>query len=131
MRFVRFNAVGVLGFAVQLGVLALLIRGGLHYLAATALAVEAAILHNFAWHQCWTWKDRAATVERRRRLLRFHLVNGAVSMAGNLVLMPLLVGMVGLAVLPSNLIAVIVCALANFGGADRFVFRREAEATRP
>ena len=49
---------GLIGFALQLGVLALLLRLGLHYLAATALAVELAVLHNFAWHERWTWRDR-------------------------------------------------------------------------
>ena len=123
MRFVRFNAVGVVGFAVQIAALALLVRAGMHYLPATALAVEAAILHNFVWHERWTWRDRAGG-GRGRRLLRFHLVNGSVSLAGNLVLMPLLVDGAGLAVLPSNLVAVVVCALANFAGAERLVFQQ-------
>jgi len=41
MRFWRFNAVGVAGFALQLAILGLLVRGGVHYLAATAIAVAA------------------------------------------------------------------------------------------
>jgi putative flippase GtrA len=24
---------------------------------ATAVAVELAVLHNFVWHHCWTWRD--------------------------------------------------------------------------
>lgn len=124
MRFVRFNAVGVIGFGVQLVVLALLLRGGMHYLPATALAVEAALLHNFGWHERWTWKDRLGERGRGWRLLRFHVVNGAVSLAGNLLLMPLLVDGAGLAVLPSNAIAGAACALVNFAGAERLVFQR-------
>ncbi len=31
---------------------------GPHYLVATALAVEMAVLHNFFWHRRWTWADR-------------------------------------------------------------------------
>ena len=52
LRWAKFNAVGAAGVAVQLGLLALLesvLR--LQYLVATALAVEAAVLHNFAWHE--------------------------------------------------------------------------------
>jgi dolichol-phosphate mannosyltransferase len=125
MRFVRFNAVGLLGFAVQLGVLALLVRSGLHYLAATALAVETAILHNFFWHERWTWADRPVHgTTRLARLARFHGVNGVVSLTGNLLLMPLLVGLVDLPLLFANAIAVLVCALVNFTGADRLVFSR-------
>jgi putative flippase GtrA len=123
MRFVRFNAVGLLGFAVQFAVLALLIRGGVHYLAATAIAVEAAIFHNFVWHERWTWPDRAGG-RRSLRLLRFHMANGAVSLAGNLLLMGVLVGRLHLAPVSANLIAVAACATLNFIAADRVVFER-------
>ena len=60
-RWLAFNGVGALGVIVQLAVLALLVHGAsVHYLVATAIAVEAAVLHNFAWHQRWTWRDRPA-----------------------------------------------------------------------
>jgi putative flippase GtrA len=129
-RFVAFNVVGVLGFAVQLGTLALLVHGGVHYLAATAIAVEAAILHNFLWHERWTWADRPGRGrERLGRLARFHAVNGGVSLAGNLLLMPLLVRVAGLPILLANVAAVLTCALVNFGGADRFVFSHKMRAS--
>jgi putative flippase GtrA len=48
IRWVKFNAVGGIGILVQLGTLTLLRSGlGVNYLLATALAVEAAVLHNF------------------------------------------------------------------------------------
>jgi putative flippase GtrA len=123
MRFWRFNAVGMLGFAVQLGLLALLVRLDVHYLVATAIAVEAAILHNFLWHERWTWRDRPGRGRARlARLGRFHVVNGGVSLAGNLLLMPLLVRGGGLPVLAANGVAVLACAAVNFVGADRLVF---------
>jgi dolichol-phosphate mannosyltransferase len=115
-----------------LGVLALLLRAGLHYLAATALAVELAVLHNFAWHERWTWRDRPAgrvgpsTGLRAGRLQRFwlfHAANGLVSLAGNLVLMRLLVGLFGMPHLPANLLSVLACALVNYTASDRLVFR--------
>jgi putative flippase GtrA len=121
---VKFNGVGAIGFALQLGVLAVLLRLGLHYLAATAIAVELTILHNFWWHERWTWRDRPADGRlRRRRLVRFHAANGLVSLTGNLVLMHLLVGLAGIPPVPSNLLAVLVCALVNFTASDRIVFR--------
>ena len=50
VRWLKFNAVGAIGVAVQLSVLAALIQLGTHYLAATALAVETAVLQNYYWH---------------------------------------------------------------------------------
>ena len=130
-RFIRFNLVGAIGFALQFAVLAILLRAGMHYLAATALAVEAAILHNFAWHERWTWRDRPASGrERLGRLGRFHLVNGLVSLVGNLAIMRLLVGALGMPALPANLIAVLACAFANYAASDRVVFLSAGDPAR-
>src|SRR5436190_12126219 len=124
LRFLRFNGVGLLGFILQIAVLAGLIRLGAHYLAATVVAVELAVLHNFAWHERWTWRDRPAVPgSRARRLWRFHASNGLISLTGNLVLMRLLVGQLGLPPIAGNLLAVVLCSLLNFGASDRFVFR--------
>ena len=60
IRWLKFNLVGGIGIAVQLLALVLL-KTGLHlnYLVATALAVETAVIHNFLWHERFTWADRA------------------------------------------------------------------------
>lgn len=131
MRIVRFNAVGALGFTVQLAALALLLHADVHYLAATAIAVEVAVLHNFCWHERWTFADRRlAGRPRLERLLRFHALNGAVSLAGNLVLMRALTGWLGVPPLAANAAAVAACAAFNFLGADRLVFSRPLGAAR-
>jgi putative flippase GtrA len=123
-RWTVFNAVGVIGFAVQLAVLGALLHAGLHYLAATAVAIEAAVLHNFVWHERWTWRERVFLPRTRgRRLWRFHLLNGLVSLTGNIVLMWALVGQAGLPALPANVLSVGVCALVNFAASERLVFQ--------
>ena len=124
--WLKFNAVGIIGVGVQLAALAILRTGiGVDYLVATFLAVEAAVLHNFIWHERWTW------VERKRqeaggvigRLFRFHLANGLISIAGNLVLMWLLVSRLHLHYFLANLIAIGTCSIVNFFASDRLVFR--------
>lgn len=124
--WLKFNAVGIIGVGVQLAALAILRTGiGVDYLVATFLAVEAAVLHNFIWHERWTW------VERTRqeaggvigRLFRFHLANGLISIAGNLVLMWLLVSRLHLHYFIANLIAIGTCSIVNFFASDRLVFR--------
>ena len=88
-RWLAFNIVGARGLLVQLASLWALRSGlGLHYLVATALAIGLAIAHNFFWHVRWTWGDRPATRrELVRRLARFGMTNGAISILGNLALM--------------------------------------------
>lgn len=125
-RFIRFNTVGAIGIGVQLAVLALLKSGfGMHYIWATAVAVEAAVLHNFCWHVKWTWRDRTLHATSRSllgQLWRFHIGNGVVSLLVNLVLMRLLVGSLGLNYLAANLIAVAAGGVANFLVGERLVF---------
>ena len=59
IRWFKFNLVGGIGIGVQLAALATL-KSGLHlnYLLATTLAVETAVIHNFFWHERFTWIDR-------------------------------------------------------------------------
>jgi len=131
-RFFRFNVVGAIGIVVQLGVLELLRRAGVDYLLATVLAVEAAVVHNFIWHERYTWRDRAGALrsELLARLVRFHLTNGAVSLVGNAVAMRWLVGELHFPVIPANLIAITACCLLNFFLSDRVVFTRCGESAR-
>lgn len=123
-RWLTFNAVGVAGMAVQLAVLATLVHLGCHYLLATVAAVESAIVHNFFWHQRWTWRDRraASAADTAFRLARFHVLNGTVSLVGNLGLTAWFTGIVGLHPIASNAIAVVVCSLLNFTASETIVF---------
>ncbi len=123
-RWLKFNTVGAIGIAVQLGALAVLKSGlGVNYMAATAIAVEIAVLHNYVWHEQWTWRDRREG-SRIGRLLRFNLSNGAVSIVVNLVFMRLLVGVLHIPYLIANLGAIAAGSLANFLLSEFFVFRR-------
>lgn len=128
-RWTKFNAVGALGFCVQLGALWLFIVAlRLSSLVATALAVEMAVVHNFVWHQFLTWKDRSSETRYvwLKRLFAFNLTNGAVSLAGNLFFAWLIVGRQRIWLLAANLLAIAVCSLINFVLSDKFIFRTAA-----
>ena len=66
-RWLKFNLVGAIGIVVQLSTLSVLALWlHVHYLVATGLAVEAAILHNFLWHRSFTWADRARSGSEKK-----------------------------------------------------------------
>ncbi len=125
-RWLAFNSVGALGIVVQMSALFVLVSVvGMNYLLATAIAVEAAVLHNFFWHENWTWADRATTCRDRwfRRLVYFHFANGMLSLFGNLLLMRVFVGVLAINYVLANVFAIALCAIMNFVAGDRFVFR--------
>jgi putative flippase GtrA len=122
LRWLKFNAVGAGGIVVQLAVLALLKSGlRLDYLVATTLAVEAAVIHNYFWHQRFTWADRT----RGRpwmRFAKFNLTTGIFSILGNVLLMRTLVGGAHLNYFVANILTIATCSIVNFLVSDRFVF---------
>lgn len=137
VRWCKFNFVGGIGIGVQFAALFLL-KSVLqfNYLAATAIAVEAAVVHNFVWHEQFTWVDRmqsdSAEPRWRRslpRLMRFNLTNGAVSILGNLALMKVMVGQSHMNYLLANAIAITLCSLANFLVSETWVFEENSSAT--
>lgn len=121
-RFGRFSVVGAGGILVQTATLAALLRfSGIHYMLATALAVELSVIHNFIWHQRWTWADRQQT-RPALVLLRFNATNGVMSMAGNIFFMWVFVAGFSIEPHAANLMTIGLCSLVNFALADRFVF---------
>jgi putative flippase GtrA len=130
IRWLKFNLVGAVGVLVQVIALFVL-KSVLHvdYLLATALAVEFTVLHNFVWHERYTWlyrtgKDQPLLPRKwPARLLRFNISNGTVSIVGNLALMKLLAGVWHVNYLLANGIAIGICSLLNFVASEQWVFQ--------
>jgi putative flippase GtrA len=127
--FLRFNLVSTLGIAVQLAALTLLTRCfGLNYLWATGLAVSVTVLHNFAWHERFTFSDRVRASQHLRaiaaRFLKFNLMTGIISIGGNVLLMHWLRGRARLPLIAANLLAIAICGIFNYVANERFVFRQ-------
>lgn len=122
LRWVKFNAVGAGGILVQLAVLAVLKSGfRLDYLLATAVAVEAAVIHNYFWHERFTWADRTGG-NSWTRFAKFNLTTGLFSILGNVLVMRVLVGGAHLNYFVANLLTIATCSIVNFLVSDRFVF---------
>ena len=120
-RLGAFAAVGALGFLLQIATLrALMTLAHWTWLPATVVAVELTVVHNFLWHERWTWRDRSLSGER---FVRYNATTGAISIVGNAALMDVLVGALGMNPIVANAMVVGVMAVANFVVADRWVFR--------
>ena len=123
LRWLKFNAVGAGGIVVQLLTLAVLKSPlKMDYLFATALAVEAAVVHNYFWHERFTWADRT-DANSWLRFAKFNLTTGIFSIVGNVLLMRAFVGTVHLNYFLANMLTIAICSIANFFVSDRFVFR--------
>lgn len=123
-RWLKFNAVGGMGICVQM--LAVYLLGAVlncSPLWSTALGVEAAVLHNFLWHERFTWADRRSSGRVLRRLLAFHVTAGAVSLGGNLLFVSWFLHQLHVPLLAANLLAVAACSVINFVVNDKIVFR--------
>ncbi len=125
VRFGKFNLVGSLGAALQLLLLYFMTKYfRMSAVSTTALAVEIAVLHNFLWHERFTWRDRRLKNirQRARRLWRFHAGNGLISLLGNTLLTYCLVERLKAPILPSAVGAIALCSVANFLVADHWVY---------
>jgi len=123
VTFGKFNLVGLLGAALQLFLIWLFTK---HFhapaFALTPAAVEVVLLHNFVWHEHFTWGHRRHSGSALSRLGRFQLGNGVISVAGNTLLTYVFVEFAKAGVLPSAIGSIAVCSLANFLVADRWVY---------
>jgi dolichol-phosphate mannosyltransferase len=129
-NWAKFNLVGVLGVFVQLFLLKLFVTIGISYVLSTLIAVEITIIHNFFWHENWTWQEDTSKankfVDRLFRLAKFNSTTGGISLLGNLVLMKIFVGGFNLPILIANLLAIICCSTLNFLVSHKVVFRKQA-----
>lgn len=123
-RAAKFMVAGAGGFIVQIAAVAGLLELNVHYLLATAIGVEAAIIMNFFGHQYWTWKDRSASrVPLVERLLRYNALASLTSVFGGIFLSAYFVEATGLHPLVANLLSVAALSAINFISADQVVFK--------
>jgi dolichol-phosphate mannosyltransferase len=128
-RLATFAIIGAMGFAVQLIAFAALTHASWTYPAATAAAVEAAVVHNFFWYERWTWADRPAAGSMAWRFARFNVGVGFVSIACNVAVVAALVRGGGVPPLAAHAVAVLVLGAVNFLIADRWIFSHVDDAS--
>ena len=122
VRWLRFNLVGIMGFALQTTTLLVLVRwAGLGTAAAVTIAVLAAVSHNFFWHEYFTWPNLPRE-SRFNRWLSFNVSTGTLSVVSNVIVTMTVTRTTGLSLVVSNVIAVAIVSLANYWVSDRLIF---------
>lgn len=119
-RFLRFAVVGAGGVVVDMAALFILSDPqmlGWGLTRSKLLAAELAIVHNFLWHDFWTFGDvaRRQPGNRRRlkRLVKFNLICGA-GLILNVLLLNLFFNALGFNRYLANLLAIALVTVWNF-----------------
>jgi len=116
----KFAVVGTVGYGINLGVFALLIHAGLHYLAAAVCSFLVAVTSNYTANRLWTF--RAERGHLGVQGMRFLLVS-AGSLAANLALLELLVT-AGTSMIVGQAVAIVLVTPLNFVGNKLWSFGR-------
>jgi putative flippase GtrA len=112
-KFVVFGIVGGIGAVLNTAILFVLTTFGMHYLAASLIATEAAIVSNFFGNHMFTFKD-SKEAHLGKRFLIFQAVS-MISLVCTLVVLWILTSNFGERfLLIWNLIAIITASLLNF-----------------
>lgn len=121
----RFSAVGASGYAVNLAVFALLLKGaGLHYLLAATGSFLVAVANNYTWNRLWTFRGQRGHVAYQG--MRF-LVVSTVALAANLTVLHLLVDRAELGKLLAQAIAIVLVTPLNFVGNKLWSFGHRSQ----
>jgi len=121
LQLARFCTVGASGFAVNLAVYALLLRGvGLHYLLAATRSFLVAVTSNYTWNRLWTFRRQRGHVGYQG--LRFLIVS-TIALGTNLLVLYLLVEL-GVGKLLAQAAAIVLVTPLNFVGNKLWSFGR-------
>jgi len=123
-RMSRFAVVGALGTVVNLGVMALLLTAGVHYLVAAVVAAEISILHNFLMQERFVYRDlrgdsRAGWWSRSALFFGFNNVEALARIP----VLGALVSLLGMHPIPAQALTLAVAFLVRFVFVSRVVYR--------
>lgn len=132
--FARFCVVGGSGVLVDMVMLYLLSSphwGNLNVTLSKICAAETALLNNFLWNECWTFRRyRPHATPRRglmagvlRRALHFHVICG-LGIVWSLILLSLFYGRLRFSLYAANVLAILLVTAWNFLMNASFNWRR-------
>ena len=126
LQLLRFCLVGASGYVVNLAVYTLLLKGvDAHYLLAATGSFLVAVTSNYTWNRLWTFRGQRGHVAYQG--LRF-LVVSTIALAGNLLLLHLLVDSFELGKVLAQAIAIVLVTPWNFVGNKLWSFGRSSRS---
>ena len=121
VQLAKFCTVGASGYAVNLAVYTLLLRGaGLHYLLAATGSFLVAVTSNYTWNRLWTFRGQRGHVAYQG--IRFFVVS-TIALGANLVLLHLLVQL-GVGKVLAQAVAIALVTPLNFVGNKLWSFAK-------
>lgn len=121
LQLAKFCLVGATGYAVNLGVYTILVKGfDVHYMAAAVFSFCVAVTNNYLWNRLWTFRGQRGHFYYQG--LRFFVVAWC-ALAANLVALRLLVAL-GMDEVAAQALAIILVTPVNFIGNKLWSFRR-------
>lgn len=118
IKFIKFNAVGILNTAVDFVIYTLLTAVGLPLVPAQVISYACGMLNSYLFNSRWTFKDKVFTASKG---LRFVLVN-LVALGVSIGILTLCKQMWGLEGAYAKVIATPFSLAVNFLGNRLFVF---------
>ncbi|HSH01394.1 MAG TPA: glycosyltransferase family 2 protein [Anaerolineae bacterium] len=132
-RFQRFILAGTVGIVLNsLVLLAVVARGGWHYVLGVVAAWQVSTLWNFALTELWVFSDRRSEGKLSwLRVLRYLLMNLILMVVWHLPILIGLVGLVGIHYLLANLVGVMSSAFIRYVLSDQWIWTKRSIALRP
>lgn len=121
IKFIKFNAVGLVNTAVDFLVFTLLVALGMNYVPAQVISYACGTLNSYIFNSRWTFKDKR---DSARRVLAFVAVN-LVALGVSLGIQAVLNDHFGFQEIVSKIIALPFSIGVNFIGNRLFVFKKE------
>lgn len=126
VKFIKFNIVGVMNTALDLGVFALLTWMGIGEGLAKTISYSCGVLNSYFWNSRWTFKQEHK--KSAREFLLFILVNLVSYAVARIVLQGSLTWLHIENANIRNLIATPASVIVNFIGNKLFVFKKSSSA---
>ena len=122
-QFLKFCVVGVIGTAIDFGLLYLLVEfGHVYYLLAATISFIAAVINNYLLNKIWTFQDKNRNFFKQ--FVQFLIVS-LVGLGLNLLLLYLLVQYAHLWYILAKVLATGVVLIWNFIANKFWTFKKE------